>query len=263
MPLFLGFNSFPFSCSHSTEPVPFSAEATYPIGEWFHMKIVVAGDRASFYVVEQNDPKFITTLKLGAAGGGVGVFTQPEAPFTTAYFSNFSYTPSTIPARLGKASDAETPPGTIIAWQVSQPFLADAVAEKLELSADDSAAWTWTPVASEPSGLVNLGQLQGLVDGNNTVAAKVTLNADAAAVKALSLGYSDSARVYLNGKLLFSGNNAFRSRDFNFIGAIGYDETVYLPLAAGANELLITVTESFGGWGVQARFADEAGVTVE
>jgi arylsulfatase A-like enzyme len=241
----------------------FNGVGDYPIGEWFHIKIVVAGDRASFYVITQNDPVIITTLKLGAQSGGVGLFTQPEAPFTTAYFANFSYTPSTIPARLGAASAEETVPGTVTTWDVSQPFPADLLAEKLELTADDSAAWTWTTVESEPSGLVNLGKLQGIEEGKNTVVAKVTLNADEAQIKALKLGYSDSARVYFNGKLIFSGDNAFRSRDFNFIGAIGYGETVYLPLEAGANELLVAVTENFGGWGVQARFEDMSGVSVE
>lgn len=241
----------------------FSAAATYPIGEWMHVKIVTSGDRASFYVVESNQPKFITTLKLGAQTGGVGVFTQPEAPFTTAYFANFSYTPSTIPARLGSSAEEAAQPGTVTTWQVSQPFAAGAVADKLELSAEDAAGWTWTTATSEPSGLVNLGRMGGVADGNNTVAAKITVTAEAAQIKALKLGYSDSARVYFNGKLIFSGDNGFRSRDFNYIGAIGYDETVYLPVEAGANELLITVTERFGGWGVQARFVDTTGISVE
>ena len=31
---------------------------------------------------------------------------------------------------------------------------------------------------------------------------------------------------------------------------------VYLPLDEGENELLVAVSEDFGGWGVQARLAD-------
>jgi arylsulfatase A-like enzyme len=240
----------------------FSAAAKYPLGEWFHVKIVITGDRAAFYVVKQHDPVFISTLKLGARAGGVGVFTQPEAPFSTAYFANFSYTRSTLPVELGEATTMKTEAGTVMNWQVSQPFAAATVADKLEVTAGDMTAWTWTPVKSEPTGLVNFGRLQGIGDGKNTVAAQVTLQADKAQVKALKLGYSDSARVYFNGKLIFSGNNAFRSRDYNFIGAIAYNETVYLPLKAGTNNLLITVTENLGGWGVQARFADMTGVTV-
>ena len=241
----------------------FSAAAKYPLGEWLHVKIVLAGDRASFYVVEQNDPKFITTLKRGAQAGGVGVFTQPEAPFTAAYFAGFSYTPSTIPAELGAASRVKPEAGTVMNWQVTQPFAAATIAGKLELTANDLAAKTWTPMKSEPTGLVNFARLQGIANGNNTVAAKVTIQSNNAQVKALKLGYSDSARVYFNGKLIFSGNNEYRSRDYGFIGAIAYNDTVYLPLKAGANDLLITVTENIGGWGVQARFEDSSGITVK
>jgi len=188
---------------------------------------------------------------------------QPEAPFTTAYFANFSYTPSALPAHLGEASEVATEAGAITAWQVSQPFAAEMLDDKLALTADDTAAWFWTPVESEPTGLVNLANLQGIENGNNTVAAKVTINADEAQTKALRLGYSDSSRVYFNGKLVYSGNNSFRARDYNYTGAIGYDETVYLPLEAGDNELLVMVTESIGGWGVQARVEDMTGISVQ
>ena len=52
-----------------------------------------------------------------------------------------------------------------------------------------------------------------------------------------------------------------RSRDYRFLGSIGYWDTVFLPLAQGDNELVVAVSESFGGWGVQARFQDPTGIT--
>jgi len=228
-----------------------------------HIKIVVSGDRASFYIVESNNPTFITTLKLGAESGGVGLIAQPEAPYTTAYFSNFSYTPSTMPAELGESSDEAVVAGTVTTWEVSQPFAETVVDGTLELADDATAEWTWAEVESEASGLVNLGRLSGLADGNNTVAARIVINAEEEQIKALKLGYSDSARVYFNDDLIFRGNNEFRSRDYNFIGAINYDGTIYLPLEAGENELIVAVTESFGGWGVQARFEDMSGISIE
>jgi hypothetical protein len=33
-----------------------------------------------------------------------------------------------------------------------------------------------------------------------------------------------------------------------------------LPLEAGENEVLIVVTEGFGGWGLQAQFEDMSGI---
>ena len=45
-----------------------------------------------------------------------------------------------------------------------------------------------------------------------------------------------------------------------FLGSIGWFDTLYLPLVQGPNEFVVAVSESFGGWGVQARFPDAAGL---
>ena len=47
----------------------------------------------------------------------------------------------------------------------------------------------------------------------------------------------------------------YRSRDYRFLGSIGWYDTVWLPLEQGENELVLAVSETFGGWGVQARLA--------
>jgi len=70
----------------------------------------------------------------------------------------------------------------------------------------------------------------------------------------------------LNGTFLFRGNDPARSRDYRFLGSIGYFDSLYLPLREGDNELLLAVseeTEDLGGWGVQARFEDLAGITLK
>ena len=71
----------------------------------------------------------------------------------------------------------------------------------------------------------------------------------------LTIGFSDRAVVFLNGQALFRGNDSYRTRDYRFLGSIGFWDTVYLPLNEGANDLVIAVSETLGGWGVQARFA--------
>ena len=57
---------------------------------------------------------------------------------------------------------------------------------------------------------------------------------------------------------LYRGDDSYRLRDYRFLGSIGWFDTVYLPLQAGPNELVLAVSETFGGWGVQARFPDAA-----
>jgi hypothetical protein len=85
------------------------------------------------------------------------------------------------------------------------------------------------------------------------VFARAEIHADRAETRTLELGFSDRAVVFLNGRALFRGDDAYRSRDYRFLGSIGYYDTLYLPVTEGANDLLVAVSEDFGGWGIQAR----------
>ena len=96
----------------------------------------------------------------------------------------------------------------------------------------------------------------------DTVFARVTLHAEAKETRRIRFGYSDRVRVYLNGRRLYSGDNTYRSRDFRYLGTIGLFDAIPLRLAAGENELLLAVSEAFGGWGIQALFPDPAGVRI-
>jgi hypothetical protein len=78
----------------------------------------------------------------------------------------------------------------------------------------------------------------------------------------MDFGFSDRAVVDLNGRALYRGDDTYRSRDYRFLGSIGYWDSLYLPLEAGENELVAAVSEHFGGWGVRARFPDAAGLTL-
>ena len=94
------------------------------------------------------------------------------------------------------------------------------------------------------------------------VYARAVVRSGEAQTKALNFGFSDRGLVFLNGRLLFSGNNTYRSRSLRYLGAMTVDnDAVYLPLEAGDNELVMVVSESFGGWGLVARLADLDGVT--
>ena len=68
--------------------------------------------------------------------------------------------------------------------------------------------------------------------------------------------------VCLNDDVLYVGNNTYRSRDYRYLGTIGFFDSVYLPLKKGDNQLWIAVGENFGGWGLQARFEDASGIRV-
>ena len=61
---------------------------------------------------------------------------------------------------------------------------------------------------------------------------------------------------------MYGGSNLYRSRDYRYLGTIGYFDELYLPLQRGKNELWLAVSEDFGGWGIQAMFEDMAGIEV-
>jgi hypothetical protein len=228
---------------------------------WVRLRIVFAGLRAQVYVDDMETPALaIDDLKRTVAPGGVGVGAEDFAP---AWFSNFSFAEADAPPLAGRPGLPEAaPPGTIAAWQVSDAFPESALQGKTLLDAGDLAGRRWTRLAAEPSGLANLARVQGTGRRSNTAFARAVIVADRERSARLDLGFSDRVRVYLNGRLLFCGDDSFQSRDYRFLGSIGYFDALYLPLTQGANELLLAVSEDQGGWGVQAKLESLSGLAV-
>jgi hypothetical protein len=80
----------------------------------------------------------------------------------------------------------------------------------------------------------------------------------------MALGYSDEVSVFLNGRILFEGKSAYRFRDPGFLGIMDVEnDAVYLPLRKGANELVLAVSEYFGGWGFICRLRDIEGLKID
>jgi hypothetical protein len=76
----------------------------------------------------------------------------------------------------------------------------------------------------------------------------------------LDFGYSDDITVFLDRRPLFFGESSFRSRDSEFMGIVGLNDTLYLDLEEGRHELVFSVAEGFGGWGFMASLDRVAGI---
>jgi hypothetical protein len=175
------------------------------------------------------------------------------------FVSRFAYADA-APPFIGASPATPTPtPGIVPSWSVSDA-IEEPASPPAEIALADLAARHWTRLDAEPSGLVNLAIANGVRDGRNTAWARTTVRSDAARVVPMRVGFSDRATVYLNGRALFAGSDGYRSRDYRFLGSIGWYDTVYLPLVEGDNDLAIAVSEDFGGWGIQARFDSLAGL---
>ncbi len=240
----------------------FSAPVTYAFNEWIPVKIVVSGKRAEIYIQDLEQAVLhVPDLKQDAVAGKVGLRVKNFAP---ARFSNFRYTAteaSSLPASQSDVTEG-TIAGTIDSWKVSNTFAEVDLSNMINLAEADKLDLTWDNLVCEDSGLANISRLRRLDRSANCVFMRTTITAENAQTKRLDFGYSDRAKVYLNGQLVYDGTNTYRSRDYRYLGTIGYFDALYLQLEAGQNELRIAVAESFGGWGVQARFDDMAGISV-
>ena len=222
----------------------FWAPVSFPLGDWFTIRVVFAGSRAEMFVADLGTPALVARLRVPPAPGRIGILPGGDE----LRVARFEHVDEATFSRAPRATDPE-PPGVIRDWEVSNAFAES------DLDAAIRAEHGWTAIESEPNGLLDLARVQGIENGRNTVLARTTIRSEQPATRLLELGFSDRAVVYLNGVPLFRGADGYRTRDYRFLGSIGWYDALYVPLEAGENELAVAVSEDFGGWGVQARLA--------
>jgi len=239
----------------------YSTPIKYVFNEWMHIKVVVAGKLADIYIQDMVSPELTVELiqeemlgKLGLWGLNIGGAVR---------FANFTVTPMDNPEIKGTPKLKEVAqPGTVLSWFVSNTFDSQSLAGKTLLTEEDTKGLEFKTLESDMTGMTNLGKTQAIKKGQNTTFAKLVIIAQADQTKKMEFGFSDAVKVYLNNQLLFEGNDAYGSRDYRFLGTVGFYDALYLPLKKGENEILFAVTESLphDGWGVQARFEDMTGI---
>ncbi len=240
----------------------YGAPVDYDFDTWIPIKIVVAGRQAEVFIGDLETPAlFVDNLKREPVSGKVGL---NVANFGPAHFSNFRFETVEHPTLNAKIKrDRTAPTGAVMTWQVSNAFDEATLDSATELAASVTEGLVWSKLSSESTGLANISKANALGKGKNTAFAMVTLTSDRAQSKTIAFGYSDRVCVFLNNRLLYTGNNGYRSRDYRYLGTIGYFDALTLPLKKGRNELWFAVSESFGGWGIQAAFSDTDGITIE
>ena len=236
----------------------YSATIKYDYEKWTHVKIIVSGEQVEIYMGDMEKPVLFVEQTKGAQQAGKFGFSTEVLPkgvpfvLENAHYADFSYTPIKANVLKSKVKPATKHDNIIKHWQVSNAF-----SQSDALSPDDSYL-KWTKITADNTGLVNLARVQG-AHGTDTAFAQVTITSDKKQVSALHFGFNDRVKVYLNGQIIYSGNNTMGSRDYRFLGTMGYFDTLYLPLNKGKNTLSIAVTETamlFDGWGIQAKFED-------
>jgi len=225
---------------------------------WMHVKLVVDDDHAAVFIDGDTIAQYIPRLLGPKSTGIVAIYSR----FTAARFANVRIDTTRVAIPPRNIPESETPSGIVPRWRVSPVMSEGRIAAKTTLAPDDLRAIRWTELPATERGIVNLGVAGPRSADTNTVLAALTIQADAPRRLPFRFGFSDRARVYLNGRLIFVGDDTYRSRDPRFLGTVGLYDTLVLALEKGANTLIVAVSEGSGGWAISGAFDASPGVAV-
>ncbi len=248
----------------------YNAPVDIPRNDWIHVKLVIAGSCMDVFVADMTTPVLVVRhLRRGPGPGKVGLTANfPGAQATDIYptaFANVSVRVDDGPVNWVQDVAPSVSTGIIGAWSLS-PSVAATAASVEALDDGVMAGGGWRVVHTDSTGRLNIAAHTGFPRGapQGTVFARVIIHSDRAQTAKLNYGFSDRASLFLNGQLLFTGNNTYRSRSLRYLGAMTVDnDAIYLNLREGENELVLAVSEAFGGWGLIARLGDMRGVSIE
>ncbi len=230
--------------------------------EWIHIRLIIADDKMDVLINDMSQPVLhVPDLKMDPIFGGLGFGTVLGG----AYFANLTYQSIDEPKLVSDIEKLPEPEiGTIMHWKVSSPFGKNQLLKVNYLKDLPLSKKTdWKLLKAEYTGTLNLARVSQVSKETNTVLVKTVINSEKNQIKRLDFGYSDVAIIYVNGKIIYSGQRKFRSRDYRYLGTIGYFDSVFVHLKKGKNEVTFAVTENFGGWGLKAKLENLDAISLE
>jgi len=237
----------------------YNGRVRFRVNEWFHVRLEIAEDSARIFV-DSDEPMIVYDLKRDRQAG----YVQLRGSLGGAYFANINITPG---AQVSAPAEPvrDVPAGLVRVWRVSAAMgEADAY---VAAGANRLDRIRWTPLPVETNGIANLSRVAVIAPETIATMARLSVRADRARSVPMRFAFSDRVRVYLNGALLYSGDDSQNSRDYRFLGTVGWYDSLQLPLRRGNNEIVFVVSEGGegrigGGWAAGAAFPEMAGLTL-
>lgn len=233
----------------------FEAEVRFPLEEWIHVRLDVYPSSASL-AIDGKPALVMPELKSGVKSGALGFASLMGG----TYYSNLRVeriTEYRDPARPTAAK--ALPEGIIESWQVSEALTQEDAFTRA--SKRDWGGIPWHSIAVETNGIANLSKAGPDGDDEHSFVARFTVNSGDGRTVPMQFGFSDDVRIYLNGVPLYEGSDRQNSRDYRFLGHVGFWDTVFVPLKAGTNEVAFVVTDpTNGGTAAAAIIAPSEGI---
>ena len=235
----------------------FSSAVRFNFNQWMRLRLDVYADSA-LVSIDGAPALAIPHLKSDSRSGLVEL-----TAVAGAHFANLTITPIENYRNPNPAPpEAALPAGTVATWQVS-PAMGQEEAMR-RAAQRDWAGVDWRRVPAESNGIGNLSRAGPEGEGRHSYIARFTLRSQAARTAAMQFGFSDSVHVFLNGRPLYAGADVQASRDYRFLGIVGLWDSLFLPLEAGANEVVFVVADGTnGGVAAAARLEPDPGVSIE
>lgn len=226
-----------------------------------HVKLVARGRQLLVYVNDMERPAlYVPRLDTDIREGSLGFAGR-------GYYANLTYSPATPGLAGDEGYFAGGRDGRYVdAWRVSPP---DTIAVNRALSTLDAPepSADWDAIEAERFGLVNLSRPFGKTpDGERRVAYLTTaIESDRAREVEVDLGFSDEVAVFVNGALVYVGENIYGTPQMSYPrGRLAIENANFrLPLEEGVNRVTVALANDFFGWGLKMRVRDPQGLTYD
>ncbi len=234
---------------------------------WNHVRLVISGQRMNVFVNGQAQPALqVEQLAGDAAAGAIQLRGD-------ARFANLRVLPDVVDglARRAPPDPSDADAGLVRHWQVS-PVSTLARGSAPGVDAMPPATAAWEPLDAERGGFVNLARGHGTARGTPDLAwLKTTIVSDRVQTKHVALAMGHEVWVWVGGQLVFADRNLYYPASARKppLGRVALENGSFeLPLAAGANEVVVAVSNDLGskqhwGWGLAMRLADVVGVRLK
>lgn len=161
-------------------------------GAWHKLTLEVQPGRASVYLGDHTEPQLvIPNLQHGGQMGRVGVWS-----YLPGYVRNLTIQeihPASLPPESADYNKLKAE-SVITEWHVSKPFMADRPVEQ-----------EWSQAFVEENGTLNISRIHKAEHGA-TVEVKSVLTVSEEQETILSLGFSDSIRLWINDQEVYQGD---------------------------------------------------------
>ncbi len=240
----------------------YSFPYTYKYDDWTHVKVVVNNDKAQVFLDYANTANLSWHLTHTPTVGGIAI---RGGRFTGMHLADIKVDKNATTLVDFNPIEREPLTGLVPQWEISDKFEEELLNHSSSLNKlIEDRNWQ-AKLKVEEGTAANISRVQLLRNGTpgNTVFAKIVINSDVDQLKFFEFGYSDRVVAVLNGVPIYRGTNRWRSRDYRYLGTVGLFDGIYLNLKKGKNELLMAVSEDFGGWLITGRFKNKDGIKID